>query len=210
MHLTLPQKMVALLGLFSLVSACGRPSQEAVNVANGMIPVNSDMAFATKCPLTGILDAPEPAILGMWDCPLNVDSVELTRPPQPLILQADCKKKTLQVMTADMRTLVAEFNILINGHFDLFIDQKDFSNANEIIFETDHSGTGGSCAAYPQLNVWGDLKCNDRDKVEMNVKARWNFAAGELPEDFSPSQRQCQIPRGCYFYSEAQLNQCSS
>src|SRR4051812_47640571 len=84
--------------LFLTIMGCGKPE----SVSDAMIPVQGAASFGTQCPY-GTYSQPKPAKLELRDCPLKITKLELAESPRSLIFQADCKKKLLNIRSADRR-----------------------------------------------------------------------------------------------------------
>lgn len=202
---------VMIASLVTGTFGCGRPSEDAVNMEAGMIPVSQSAAFGTQCQL-GTAAEPEPVSLGLWDCPVDMNVVNLEQAPKAFMLKADCIKKTLSIRTTD-GTADTYWNLPANGEFDLFLNASEFSkDGNAVIFETDNVGAG-KCVSYAQVNLWGKVDCSDRDNprvdyATIDLKARWNLGKGKPTEDNPVRLRQCQLPSSCYMFAKKKLEQC--
>lgn len=162
--------------------------------------VIGDAAFGSQCPY-GFLPDPKPVKLGLWDCPIAMNEIELTTPPSPLLFQADCHKMTLSIRTQD-RKFDSFWEVMPDGTFDLMLA------GGEIGVKSDGMG-GGECHSNAALEVWGKLKCTDRDKVVIQVNSLWWLGKGKAGTPNARKLRTCQLPANCYLHAAGEINQCS-
>lgn len=195
-------------------SSCGKPiSAPQLPEPNPMKKVVGDAVFLSQCPY-GYVSQPRTHKLGLWDCPVVLEQLELSSPPQPLLFQADCYKKTLSIRTQD-RKFDSFWEVMPDGSFDLLLPGGSVGIQDD--------GAGGRCVSYVLLEVWGKLKCNDRDRVSIEVDIIWWLGKGKSPavstvpihgtfagESTTSSSRlrPCQLPPGCYLHTFGEVKQC--
>jgi len=154
-------------------------------------------AFGSQCPYGSIAE-PRPVRLGLWECPIGQDPLELKRSPSPLIFQADCKEKTIAIRTAD-RTVDTFWKVMPDGSFLTTIDSG--------LIQLAEDGEGNrNCNAYPQAEIWGKLDCTDQDRVTISVNTIWWLTRGKKPEGASGAD--CRLPKSCYLHAEGKVRQC--
>ena len=146
------------------------------------IKVIGSAQFGNQCPF-GTYVPPQAVPLELWSCPLSVPEVELTEPLRPLILQADCKKKTLDVRN-EYRSLDAEtWEVMPDGTF--------FFSMNVGSAKLKDDGAGHkNCQIPVSVNMWGKLDCKDRDKVNIKLETVWwlgKVIPSSLPSGFPSS-----------------------
>lgn len=178
------------------LAGCGRPDADSV-VPDGMTVVEGTGAFGSQCPYGSISD-PKPVRLGLWDCPIGQDPLELKRSPTPLIFQADCKEKTLAIRTAD-RAVDTFWKVMPDGSFLTTIEAG-------LVQLADDGAGNRDCNAYAQAEVWGKLDCTDQDRVTIHVNTLWYLAKGKKPD--GASGRDCHLPASCYLHASGKVNQC--
>ena len=149
---------------FAFQLGCGQRDDQSA-LPQGVIPVKGSAQFGSQCPY-GSFVAPRAAPLELWSCPIG-DEVELTEPLQPMILQADCKKKTLDIRSGtNANSVPTTWEIMPDGTFALSIDAGVARLRND--------GAGHSnCSIRLAADLWGKLDCKDRDKVDIYVETVW-------------------------------------
>jgi hypothetical protein len=129
------------------------------------IEVRGSAQFGNQCPY-GSFVPPTPAPLEMWDCPIGLSSVELTEPLAPLVLQADCKKKTLDIRSQDPSITPITWEVMPDGNF--------FFSMNAGYAKLKEDGAGHfNCASPVAADIWGKIDCKDRDKTTIRVETVW-------------------------------------
>lgn len=163
-----------------------------------MIPVDGVAGFGLQCPY-GSVGAPQGAKIQLWDCPISMERVGLTKPLEALFLSADCKKKFLSVRM-DKRRMDSNWEVLPDGSFFATVD------GGTATLLADGPGRG-ECTTALTADVSGKLECNDQDKVTIRLETVW-----WMNKPFDTSMRidgkRCEIPSSCYMYSAATLHQC--
>jgi hypothetical protein len=59
--------------------------------------------------------------------------------------------------------------------------------------------------------MMGQLDCTDLDRAKMKLETVWYLGQTENPErdrELFSQETQCQVPAGCYLYSNTALQQC--
>ena len=86
------------------MTACGRGDSSDGSSDDGSgISVNGAEGFSTQCP-SGTIEPVTPITnMQLYNCPIGVDTLQLTQPLEPIYLQADCQKKTITARTLDKR-----------------------------------------------------------------------------------------------------------
>ncbi len=166
---------LAILALLIGICGCGRgdldsslpiSSNPPMEFSPGMTTVVGSAQFGSQCPY-GSFSAPHEVPLELWSCPIGLPSVELVEPLQPLVLQADCKKKTLDIRGITPHSGAANtWEVMPDGSFYLIID------AGMAKLKNDGSGTL-NCATPLTGNLWGKIDCTDRDKAKIHVETVW-------------------------------------
>ena len=185
---------------------------------NEMKPVIGETAFGNQCPYGSIAD-PRPVRLGLWDCPIDVKTLELIQPPTALIFSADCYKKTLAIRTLD-RKMDTLWEVMPDGSFDLTLD------GGTLLLKTDGAGHS-PCLTHTIFELWGRLKCTDRDRLTIQVDTVWHLGKSLIPvvipspspfpsvspsppaaRPVTPQIQECKLPESCYLHAAVPLQQC--
>ena len=190
---------VCALSLMVAASSCGGSGDDSTSGEDqGRIPVKGNASFGSQCPY-GSVSSAKPVKLGLWDCPLGLDAVELSTPPQPLFLSADCKDMTMSVRTGD-RTLDSFWEVLPDGSYSVTVD------VGAVQLRSDKKSGGSPCTTFTQAEIWGKLNCKDRDKVEIEVHTLWWLGKGKKTTGFTG--RECSLPASCYLAADTTVRQC--
>jgi hypothetical protein len=172
-------------------------NSETSATAESFIPVDGLVTFQTQCPY-GTLSTAKAFRVGLWDCPTSLTRVSLKASPPTLMLQADCQKKLITVRTAD-RGMDLTWETLPDGTFALSIPGLTAE------FQEDGSG-GGDCVQPLTVSVWGKLKCQDRERAEIQFESVWWLKGDATPPT---GRRSCGFATSCYLHTPIRLNQCS-
>lgn len=197
------------LGLAAVTAlACGKPSQEAVDIRNGMRPVQGTASIGTQCDY-GTFQEPLPFKMGLWDCPL--EDPALAAPPPALLLKGDCKKREIAIRAANREFEPTSWLV--------YPDQTFYATLDHVTVELADDGTGrGRCISYAKLRISdGTMQCRDRsdperDRITIQGDVLWYLNQGvPSPEDtrLLEGARQCELPAGCYLHTRLRLQQCS-
>jgi hypothetical protein len=198
---------VAILVIAAL-PACGKPDGSSTGGAAGTggEGVQSSMkgvaAFGTQCS-SGFSTDPKAVRLELWSCPLEIATVELAEPIQPLYFSADCTRKTLTIRSYD-RTIDDTWELYPDGSFRI--------TQEKLIAKLKEDGSGrGACGTPLSMDLWGKVECsgarNDQAKIRFETVMWLN--KGVTPSS-SQAGQQCSLPQGtCYFHALANLSQCT-
>lgn len=192
------------IGVISGAAACGKPSEEA---AAGAKTVNGRAGFGSQCP-GGTISDPLPAKLALYDCPGAADPMELIEPPQELMLQADCKERTIAIRSApgSRKKIDTLWKIFPDNTFSVKI-------TGDWTIIRDSASRGGSCVSYTAMDVWGTVNCPPEgspnlDQAEIHVNVDWWLGKGNRPDVGAPDAPECRLPKGCHLQSKATIAQC--
>jgi hypothetical protein len=206
-------------------SGCGKPDSAASPLGTrgdgtGMVPMKGIAAFGSQC-ASGFNNDPKAVRLELWQCPLNVNQVELVEPITPLYLSADCARKTLTIRNLS-HTIDVNWELMPDGSF--YITQDGLSAK----LKDDGSGHA-DCVTPISADMWGKVDCTnprgDQAKIRfetvmwLNKRDQPSSAASPTPNTTNPnlppastvdsSSPQCKLPVGkCYFHAVASINQC--
>src|SRR5690242_5380321 len=107
-------------GILSGIYGCGKvtppasPQIEKIDVTGGAM-------YASQCPY-GSISGLEEVPLTLWACPINPRRIELVEPLRPMIFQADCKKKTLDVRSPTNAFGPMTWETMPDGNFSFNVD----------------------------------------------------------------------------------------
>lgn len=197
--------VIALLAI-STLPACGKPDGPPTSTSKGGDGLQTSMrgvaAFGTQCS-SGFSTDPKAVRLELWSCPLEVATVELAEPIQPLYFSADCNRKTLTIRSHD-RTIDDTWELYPDGSFRI-TQEKLGAKLKE-----DGSGRG-VCGTAISMDLWGRVECSGARRDQANIRfetVMW-LNKGTAPGS-SVSGQQCNLPLGkCYFHAIASLSQCT-
>lgn len=160
------------VGLWALeITGCGpagpsnhekSPSADSVP---GMTRVAGNAIFGSQCPY-GTFPDPRPVPLTLWECPIGMHTVELTESLQPLILQADCKKRTMDVRGTNRSHPSNAWEIMPDGTFFFSVD------GGSARLKADSSGRQ-NCSVPLSADLWGKVECDNRDQAKIKVETIW-------------------------------------
>lgn len=158
------------LGVAILAQGCGsgtstQGTDEQASLPSNMKKVIGSAKFGNQCPYGSVIP-PQPVPLELYDCPLNVRQVELTKPLQSFILQVDCKKKTLDIRSDDRSVVPTSWEVMPDGNFYLSM------NAGTAYLAEDGAGNK-NCTTPLAADLWGKIDCQDRDKAKIRVQTVW-------------------------------------
>lgn len=161
---------LSVLGLAILVQGCGSESttarpEEQTSLPSNMKKVVGSARFGNQCPYGSVIP-PQPVAIELYDCPLNVPQVELTKPLQSFILQVDCKKKTLDIRSDDRSVTPTSWEVMPDGNFYLTM------NAGRAYLAEDGAGNK-NCSTPLMADLWGKIDCQDRDQAKIKVQTVW-------------------------------------
>ncbi len=132
-----------------------------------LMEVVGSAAFGNQCPY-GSYVAPLPVPLELWECPLHLPKVELLESLPSLILQADCKKKTLDVRSQDRSIAPVTWEVMPDGNFYVVF--------NAGVAQLKDDGEGHSNCSVPMVAyMWGRIECKDRDQASIRVETVWRL-----------------------------------
>jgi hypothetical protein len=169
---------VAIIGFGIVIYGCGKvnrpvetqpePQQETPIENNRddilVLPVRGSAAFGSQCP-DGSFVPPQPATIELYQCPLKLQTVELAENLQPITLQADCKKRIMDVRGID-RTKTTSWEFMPNGAFDIVID------AGTAKLKDDGEGNQ-NCEVPLVANLMGHVDCTDMLKAKIYLDTVW-------------------------------------
>jgi hypothetical protein len=148
------------------------------------VEVVGSALFGSQCPF-GSFSHPQPVSVELLSCPIGLSSVELLEPLEPLILQADCKGKIMDVRGATLSYPATTWELRPDGTFDFTV------TAGQAKLKDDGSGTG-NCVVPLIAEMWGKIDCTDRDRVGIHLETAWrldskSIASGSASPSPSPS-----------------------
>ncbi|MFZ9594459.1 MAG: hypothetical protein ACO3A2_00070 [Bdellovibrionia bacterium] len=165
---------LALVLLGGVVLSCGR-GHDALDQAldpppGSQIPgftevLGGKAQFGTQCPY-GFSTEPASVPLELWNCPMAVSPVELTESLRPVILQVDCKKKTMDLRGVSSGAQATTWELMPDGTF--FLSQE----AGEAILKSDGAGHL-PCRVPLKANFWGKVDCKTRDEASIQLETLW-------------------------------------
>lgn len=140
-------------------------SQEPDATPSGRTDVIGSAQFGSQCPY-GSFSPPQPVPLELWNCPNGLSAVELQESLPPIILQADCKLKTLSVRSMNGGFKPTAWEAMPDGSFYVAID------AGKAKLKDDGAGSK-NCSTPMVAHLWGKMDCTDRDKAIIHVETVW-------------------------------------
>jgi hypothetical protein len=161
--------LAAVLGTLALhVTACGRGDDDSDDDASsdgGVVSVHGAEGFSTQCPSGTIEPVTAVNNMGLYDCPIGVDKVDLDQPLTPIYLQADCKKKVIVARTFD-KTIDTEWEMMPNNtfYFTLQLESSGEDNRERAVLRSDGNGGHSDCTALLTSAYDGDVDCTNPDK----------------------------------------------
>jgi hypothetical protein len=201
----------SLVVLSLLLQGCGQPAESAntqdQQTSNDeTVHVHGTAEFANQCPF-GTTSQAYPARFDLQNCSVpGLQKLELSQAMTPLVIGADCVKKTLTVRSTD-RSLDSTWEVLPDNTFSINVQGNPFT------FASDGAGHP-DCTSPTMLRMWGKLECPanpaDIDKVVIKVEALWylNQSDPSVPRTAAPSASQCSFPTGCFLHAIKEINQC--
>ncbi len=174
----------ATLSAIGTLSSCGRIDTSDVS-GDGSPPSKASVLIGTQCPY-GSISNPVNAKMKLWDCPMQVDALELAEPIQPLFVSADCKKKTLSIRTADL-SIDTFWQVMPDGSFYVTVDGINVQLKN------DGSGNTG-CTTPVSIDFLGRFHCEDRDRVEIEFQDIIFWLGKDAPPTPRPSHSPAPNP----------------
>ena len=208
-------QIILLIGLSALfLGSCGKegPDQLAATTSNveppdGSIKVIGNGMASTQCLLFGTMEEPKPYKLKLWECPLNIKSVELTKLPQTLVFAVDCKRKQLSVRSTDLPpdNLDSLWDLLPDGTFNV-----EFPGGLTVFKE---DGAGHSdCISFPTIELRGKADCSKPDHPFMkDTYIFWNIGKSTRPRTgkwATGTLNECKFESKCYLGTTTDLKQC--
>jgi len=137
-----------------------------------LIPVSGKAQFGSQCPY-GTFSQMQDAPLELVDCPVQLGSVQLNELLEPIVFQADCKKKVLDVRNGPGRSGKATtWELMPDGSFTFVME------AGSAKLKQDGAGTA-DCSTPLTAQIWGKVDCPEDlnspnlDKVTIRVETLW-------------------------------------
>ncbi len=185
----------ALTFTFLIFNSCGRnraiempsPSGQEMEgeVPPGLTLVYGSARFGSQCPF-GSYGSPQEVPIELWGCPLGLNSVELNESLQPLILQADCKKKTMDVRGVNRSQQSTTWEMMPDGTFYFSVDGG--------VARLKQDGAGNQNCQIPlAADMWGKVDCTDRDRAIVHVETIWWL--GKSPHQVIGNPMPTSTPR---------------
>jgi hypothetical protein len=185
---------------FSLgIWGCGDLSQDletAPSTGNsgevGETPVIGTGGIGSQCLAEGSFVPPQPVPLKLYQldaegnanqCPMGLPVVELAESLPSITLQADCKKRIIDVRGQDRQSSTS-WEFMPNGAFDVSI------NGGFAKFKTDGAGTK-NCQSPMVANLVGHVDCTEMDKPKIYLDTYWNLDQVVIAP---PSGRPSSLP----------------
>jgi hypothetical protein len=152
------------------ITGCGPSGQDSgksslKDSAPGMIRVAGNAIFGSQCPY-GTFPEPKPVPLTLWECPIGMSKVELVEPLQPLILQADCKKKTMDIRGTDRSHPAGAWEVMPDGSFFFSVE------GGKARLKQDSAGKQ-NCTVPLTAELWGKVECDSRDQAKIKIESIW-------------------------------------
>jgi hypothetical protein len=151
-----------------------------------VLPVKGFGQFGSQCPSEGSFVPPQAVPLELYQCPLRLSSVELMENLPAIILQADCKKRILDIRGRD-RATATSWEFMPNGTFDITI------NGGFAKFKDDGVGTK-NCAVPMVANLVGHVDCADRDHAKIYLDTAWYL--DQVITNPMPTSNPSSVPSG--------------
>ena len=186
--------MVALISLSSILSCVRDDTSSAPESSSGredsthpvIVEQNSgkkvkgNASFGSQCPY-GMDAFPKSVDITLEDCPIELSEVELVKPLPPLVLQADCIKKTIDIRGITPASYPAtNWEFMPDGSFYFKVDGGSATLRND--------GAGNAnCTLQMTAEMWGKVDCTHRDKAVIKVETLWWLGATSPSSDHSPS-----------------------
>jgi hypothetical protein len=148
------------------MTACGRGDSSDGSSDDGSgISVNGAEGFSTQCP-SGTIEPVTPITnMQLYNCPIGVDTLQLTQPLEPIYLQADCQKKTITARTLDKRIESAWETMPNNSfYFTLGMGTDGQDNRLRASLASDGSGGHSNCTTPLTVAIDGSMDCTNPDK----------------------------------------------
>ncbi len=133
--------------------------------------------FGNQCQF-GSISAPKPVPLSLWQCPINLNPIELMEPLQAYIIQADCKKKTIDVRSPNNSFDSVTWETMPDGNFYFSM------NGGMARLKNDGSGNLG-CGSALTAEMWGKIDCADIDKPIIKMETVWWMGKEFVPNPTS-------------------------
>jgi hypothetical protein len=234
----------ALLAAASLIAVsqfgCGKGTDVPVNPlghqndGTSASIVKGYAGFGSQC-ASGYNSDPKAVRLELWECPANLSPMELVDPLVPLMLSADCARKTLTVRAIDKSFPDATFYIMPDGWFYVSLDGLTAK------IKSDGTNTTSDCMTSLSTDIWGQVQCKGANSDQAKIKfetVMWlnkksepapNAVPSGVPgaapggtagnpyvppasstvQPTRPGAPQCKLPVGkCYFHATSSVNQC--
>ncbi|MBU6374730.1 MAG: hypothetical protein KGQ59_01930 [Bdellovibrionales bacterium] len=186
------------LGL-ALLMSCGRNGADRSS-GDGSPTVRGDLLVGTQCPF-GTVSKAINAGVKLYNCKIGIPEIELSGPPVPIYLSADCAEKTLAVRTAD-GSVDTLWQTLPNGAFSLVIPGFKTKLGPD-------SSRNALCLSSLTMEISGQVDCRDRDILSIRVDTLRMWMKAPYPEDSAALQLPaCQLPTGCRLETNLNLRQC--
>ncbi len=191
-----------ILTVLFLISCGKKDDGSELNLASGSrTSVLGRASIGSQCP-HGSISQPQSVALGLYNCAIDQDPLVLSEPPKTLMLQADCKKKWLNVRSMDRGSEKVDvmWEILPTGDFDMTVPGASVGIKNL-------EGEDSSCTSFTELRIVGKVDCTDRDRASISIEpVIWYLGRGKKPTNFGGTE--CRLPSGCYLAAETKLDQC--
>ncbi len=204
------KQLALFLMIGTVLSSCGKPHRTNEE-GEELKPFRGSASYRAQCPLYPTMADPRPVALELWDCPIGVDLVEMTRPPRALVFEANCKDMLLKVRSTD-RQINEVWAPMPNGVFSMSFDGGSIGLKDD--------GTGaGECVTSTLAEIRGRVNCDsgDPDRARLEIEALWwmgkkveNSGVAEAGAGRGARARKCQLPanRKCYLYTQSVISQC--
>jgi hypothetical protein len=129
------------------------------------VQVMGNARLGSQCPL-GTFASPQDIPIELYSCPLGLPKVELNEPLTPIVLQVDCKKKTIDVRGGIRSLNATTWEMMPDGSFYFSVD------GGKAVLKDD--GMGNTDCETPLTAVmWGYADCTDRDHAKVHVETVW-------------------------------------
>jgi hypothetical protein len=169
---------------------CGKPSDDVLDLAGGgskEVNLKGYAGIGTKCP-SGYISTPKALKIDTMYCTAELSGMELAEPLTPVLLSADCDRKTLQILTLD-HAIDGTWYMLPSNEFDITFDGLNAKLASD--------GYGGpGCTVPISTRIWGKVDCGPgRDQAKIRFEAKmWLNSKADHPTEASPTPSPSPTP----------------
>ena len=193
--------MVSFVVGLGVVIGCGKPTSDTVvrpSTRSEDPSVNQQeqaetkevegtATFGNQCPF-GTTIPPQPVPLTLQKCPMPLKKVQLAEPLQAYVLQADCRKKTLDVRNPNRAFEPVTWELMPDGNFV-------FTMSGGVARLKDDGLGDFNCTIPMTVEMWGQVDCSDRDKPVIRVESVW-WLGKKFEDANTPGSNPSPTPSG--------------